>query len=1098
MPVGGLFETYRSFGRARVRNYDVPTAIDILTTGSYQRLPLRIKQAYVEEEKPNRAEIAATLEKLDDVIRMRLLCDELIPPAMRYTVGKGKVKFVVPNEFEVSLTIAGPGSPSEVPWRIVGLKILVKPVGGSFQGLETALNEAQARSIMMAAQRELDPTPPTSTVPTSGVPTASPTPDANAPPANQALLRLYGYLHMLALHLQVELVYIQAYHLLRSGWTDRLRVEINPNRSGVRLVYWHNGFIPQPAPVQTPMPAPKRRTSASALAAAIAKEQAATAQQQEHYIEIKIEEQPSTKIPEGLAGALVDPKVLGYPKAQIKVVWSQVIKNVVTEADVASVLELDASNLNIERLLLRAVSMHTGQVMQGFYDRLWSHIENTKSQSQQMEGAQFSHDDVKLETMSAGEQQALGTSSSSLAGPQVLLVRLKSDRWVRIRIDVRTGRVVVKEVGKTNEGDDLVIASFQARLNENANNIVDALIALRFSMTITELESVGTLLGLQPFRRLALGKQDALQFGANIQHILFLQYPQHPRHYLVVGVIDQKFCVWLIEVAPTDKEVAGIWLTLKSIVPVYWQGLRRPRKAILEDAAPRTAPTKRKSVQFDTEGPSATTSSNDEPTIDQDTLSKLETLCRARICHKEAMIQLQEHGIRFRYLGSSFGQNGDNSKILDGTITPDPIMSLVPLLRLDPSTISAGTVEGMFSFVGAKLSGWWDNKRETCNFVVQAMFMPGIIPPDMATGPLDSGGATYHASSNMLSFVYKARGSFIQQFKEDWDTIVRMLKIIRQLHAPTLTNKHFHLSVCHLHQVQLQYFGKYAITIKWVSPTDQEKKSSTGVTIPCAPRFKQGFYEIDLSVMESKNGRIVNPHQRMKYFLQNLLNREADLHLLMNTIEQMCLVLEVLDRLEDAVKEDNLGTKLLSVVPRAAHHVRVVYGSKFALDIRAYSRTHLSIFDSSFPSESYGAGLPPPPAPTVAPTLLTPGRTIAPTTKGHLHYGPISNLQGIIGAIDVDKDDEEYNQIMANSTSELIRDSQPAPKPLSSADILKRSSLHNAMDQAPPQPSAAAIPSKQIEEEVYQIMPLPNGVVCSRAASGRVFFRIAKHVESLF
>jgi hypothetical protein len=46
--------------------------------------------------------MAVTLEKLDDVIRMRLLCDELVPPAMEYTIGKGKAKFVVPNEFEVS------------------------------------------------------------------------------------------------------------------------------------------------------------------------------------------------------------------------------------------------------------------------------------------------------------------------------------------------------------------------------------------------------------------------------------------------------------------------------------------------------------------------------------------------------------------------------------------------------------------------------------------------------------------------------------------------------------------------------------------------------------------------------------------------------------------------------------------------------------------------------------------------------------------------------------------------------------------------------------------------------------------------------------
>jgi len=63
---------------------------------------------------------------------------------------------------------------------------------------------------------------------------------------------------------------------------------------------------------------------------------------EEHYLEIRIEEKPDTvtKIPEGLAGALVDAKLLGYPKAYIKVIWSQVVKGVVAEEISDSILEL--------------------------------------------------------------------------------------------------------------------------------------------------------------------------------------------------------------------------------------------------------------------------------------------------------------------------------------------------------------------------------------------------------------------------------------------------------------------------------------------------------------------------------------------------------------------------------------------------------------------------------------------------------------------------------------------------------------------------------------------------------------------------------------
>jgi DNA-directed RNA polymerase subunit F len=43
---------------------------------------------------------------------------------------------------------------------------------------------------------------------------------------------------------------------------------------------------------------------------------------------------------------------------------------------------------------------------------------------------------------------------------------------------------------------------------------------------------------------------------------------------------------------------------------------------------------------------------------------------------------------------------------------------------------------------------------------------------------------------------------------------------------------------------------------------------------------------------------------------------------------QTCSVLEVLDRLENSVKEDSMGVKVLSIVPRAVHHIRVIYGSR--------------------------------------------------------------------------------------------------------------------------------------------------------------------------
>jgi len=123
-------------------------------------------------------------------------------------------------------------------------------------------------------------------------------------------------------------------------------------------------------------------------------------------------------------------------------------------------------------------------------------------------------------------------------------------------------------------------------------------------------------------------------------------------------------------------------------------------------------------------------------TIDQELLTKLEALCRVRICHNEVKRQMQEHGIQFRHLPSS--RIKDEASPKSDTESPESLLNNVPLLRLDPNSISPGSTEGTFQSVGAKLTGWWDSQRETCNIVIQAKFFPDVIPPNMESGPLST------------------------------------------------------------------------------------------------------------------------------------------------------------------------------------------------------------------------------------------------------------------------------------------------------------------------------------------------------------------------
>jgi len=147
------------------------------------------------------------------------------------------------------------------------------------------------------------------------------------------------------------------------------------------------------------------------------------------------------------------------------------------------------------------------------------------------------------------------------------------------------------------------------------------------------------------------------------------------------------------------------------------------------------------------------------------------------------------------------------------------------------------------------------------------------------------------------------------------------------------------------------------------------------------------------------------------------------------------------------------------------------------------------MFDASFPTESFGSDLPPPPIPTTAPALLsTPGRVLPPTTRGRLQYGPISNLLGIVGGIDVNKEDDEFNRQQLSMTS-ARNDTDRSMEVMMDHPKVE--------SEEAPGPRAPLTPPTTPREQEYEVMSLQNGLICSRNISGRVLYRLVRHMESL-
>ncbi len=106
----GLTDIRKILPNARMRNADLPTAIDVLQTGTYRRLPASIKDMAVAPKPFTDEQALAIVSRLEDALRTRMACRELVPaPLSNYSIRDGKVHFHVQGLFEAQLTASSGG-----------------------------------------------------------------------------------------------------------------------------------------------------------------------------------------------------------------------------------------------------------------------------------------------------------------------------------------------------------------------------------------------------------------------------------------------------------------------------------------------------------------------------------------------------------------------------------------------------------------------------------------------------------------------------------------------------------------------------------------------------------------------------------------------------------------------------------------------------------------------------------------------------------------------------------------------------------------------------------------------------------------------------
>ncbi|XP_012231892.1 mediator of RNA polymerase II transcription subunit 14 isoform X4 [Linepithema humile] len=194
---------------ARLPNFHIPAAVEVLTTGTYGRLPACIRERIVPPDPITPAEKRTTLHRLNQVIQHRLVTGNLLPQMRNLKIEAGRVTFLVEQEFSASLTVMGDGP--AVPWRLLELEILVwdRETGDG----KALVHFLQTQCIHQIVQSRL--------------------PDSTNP-----LSEVYFILHCFCQSLQLEVLYTQTLKLIRDRLDEHIHVDEYATGRCLSISYW--------------------------------------------------------------------------------------------------------------------------------------------------------------------------------------------------------------------------------------------------------------------------------------------------------------------------------------------------------------------------------------------------------------------------------------------------------------------------------------------------------------------------------------------------------------------------------------------------------------------------------------------------------------------------------------------------------------------------------------------------------------------------------------------------------------------------------------------------------------------------------------------
>ncbi|KAJ7874735.1 mediator complex subunit MED14-domain-containing protein [Mycena olivaceomarginata] len=882
--IRGLNYAKESLDPARLRNHDLLTSLDVLTTGSYHGLPTGIKKMVIPPTPLTDAEVIKTMTDMEDLIRYRLRMHEIVPIEMaQHRIADGRVCFTVPNLFETSLCLRG--GLKEDGWFFVHVEFLIT-VGGDLtdiQNFPRIPTGHMRRHITDEADAQLAfylPLP-ADHVPPPGV-TFPPRPQLPEGVVDTPLVRVFNFLQMMSLSYQLEILWYQAERMRSLGWAEYLSVNMSDNRKSFTASYWLGTLKISIVEAKHPSTrGPARSPKARVLAELQHRSKlgALRASDEVEGLKFEVRWEPA----KGALGVPISPEI---PE---------------------DFLVINAADLNFESLLNKVLKKHTHEILTIFQHQL-----------QLPRGQQLG--------VFSGPGIVSLTRDEQL---EVLRVNLCADEVVLITLDSRSGRFNIRDTG------DLAAAergprfkTLSDKINEDPMVLFSVLIRLRL-ITITDLaEQKAVYLGLQSYRRRNFLPEETSKLGSTARGAVYIQLSNFPNHYLVLVIDDMVFRYALI----TASVLPGTMYGNLVMEDIAWLDFNRIHGGDITitahpDPPSRSAPNPPRDL-VETKAPEKAQAGFN---LDTQVLRELYSYCCARVSYMNVERQFKIRGIPFTHVNPA----------LHETVTPElahiqsSLARSVPALCVQSEHILSGApaAEAAMPNIRVIPLNWWSDKKAQVVTCVKLKYVQQPMGKTAGTSSVirPSKRIIYDTTEAVVSFVSENVNTCVDEFLEEWARVSKMVVIAREVAQMSKEKKwpDIRLLSFDLQTVAFAYASDYTVSISC------EDQLSTG-----------GNFDLRFSRCEP-NVDNFNPHDDAEPFLRNILRHgqgrlAPSLHRLVTFLRQ---TLPIAVELEE-IRRQSQGA--VDTFAKAAGWYRLLFGdSRHALDFRLMTDQRVLILDGS-------------------------------------------------------------------------------------------------------------------------------------------------------